>query len=683
MSEAFRSVIPFFPDFRGALVFFDLSGTLVEQDAHLLDKYKDTLLLLGAEAGRIVLVTGQSEEDPQVEEVCRFFVEESPVSFVAYVTRGGLRLVKRGAVLEKDPAYLEETCLDEWQQRSLGAAIDAVLSRSGLTPFIPVQCIDGVALRVNLPPSDRPAFVDATTRQLARDGLRGFQVIIEGRTSVFIMRQGVGKRKAVEFELRAFIRQEPGARAYFFGNEFNERGNDREVATIPHLHMMPLGPYDAFSEGTAVQAVGHTPDDLYAFLRCYLRSNRGVERRLSVVFISLGGTKIQMGAITEQSEYTSDDEIYWRGEADFAGSVDDEEPASFCDALGQRAEDFLTKRGYEWADVGRVGIGFPGPHSGGLWYSNNLPAAFRAGVNLEDAFRETITRRTNAQPPAVVRVVFDAQCDAGGELFHARGRFFQAGGRVGRAVVLNVATGIAAGLIRDGRVLVGDTDFETHLGSTYDGGAGQIGRHLWYDLHKKTWAYHYCAGGATPTVHGAVRMTEYLSGPALAGRLLVMLGRAETLPATGWKEGPVSLEVLHDVYTMLAAEPDITKRTQQVRRSGHRLSSALLTWADDVYRRESPASAASCIGRLAQTVAEEWGAAFRVWADAPGWSPYLRRIVLTGGVGIRFLVKSDSVPEKSYLDMLRKEVGPGITVERSQLSDSTERGVYLFLRQPR
>lgn len=683
MPEKLRSAPLWFPDFRGALLFFDLSGTLVEQDAQISEHYKDTLLRLSAEAGQIVLVTGQSEDDPQVAAVCRFFVDETPVAFVAYVTRGGMRLVKRGSGLEKDLAYLEENRLDLSLQQALRAAITDTLTRNGLTPFIAVQCIDDVAMRVNLPPSDRPVFIDAMTKQLASAGLHGFQAVIEGRTSVFIMRRGVGKKKAVVFEMQLFLQHTPTAHAYFFGNEFNKDGNDHEVSDIPNLNLMPLGPYESIPETAAVQAIGHTPEDLYAFLRCTLPAKREADRSVPVVFISLGGTKIKIGAIDEHAQYTSEPEIYWRSEADFSEAIDDQIPARFCDVLVQRSEAFLSRRGYQWADVGTVGMGFPGPRSDGRWYSNNLTAAFREGVPLEDAFCQAITRRTQTSAPAAVRVVFDAQCDAGGELFHQQGRLFQSQQRGGRAVVLNVATGIAAGIIRDGRVLISDTDFATYVGSPYDGGAGQIGRHLWYHLEMQAWKYHYRARGATPVVPGAVRMTEYLSGPALAGRLLVMMGQAKALPQETWKHAHVPLQELYDLYNTLSVEPDIATGSQHVRRSGNLFSSALLSWADEVYRLGSPATAAACIGQFARTIAQELGAAIKVWAEAPRWRPFLRCLILTGGVGIRFLASSDSRPEDSFLGMLRKALGPEITVERSQLVDSTARGAPLFFRQPR
>ena len=671
-------------DFVESIVFFDLAGTLIEPDARLSERRKHELRRFSAFPRRIVLVTGQSSDDPQVQEISRLFVVETAVEFSAYVTRGGLRLVKRGANLEPDPQYALETRLDESLQGVVREAIGEVLSRTDLQPLFPVKCVDDVAMRVNLAPGARLAFTAAMKAWVAQSGLSGLQVVAEGRTSVFVMRREVGKRKAVLFELDDIARQFPRVKAYYFGNEFHEGGNDREVSDISNLRLMALGDAALVPHKDRTRIIGQSPDDLYAFIGQTMKPACETTHKLPVVFVSLGGTKFQFGALTRQSERLTTDEIKWRGEADFMACLRDENPSPFCDALARRVGRFLRENGCDWADVCIVGMGFPGPCTDGRWQSFNLTRAFGNGVELGPEFDRAVRRLATVSCAARTRVVFDAQCDAGGEVYHPLGRLYELSQGAPReeAVVINVATGIAAGFVKSGMILITDDDFANGVFPGYDAGAGQIGRHLWYRRQERQWEYHYCPRGGIPSVDGAIRMTEYLSGPALAARLLLRVGESDSLPRPEeWQADAVELDEVLRTFGSLVNEPDPVKRSQHLRQGAHPLSSAVLRWADQVYGGGRPAAAARCIGLFAQEVADDFAAALRTWAAAPGWEPFLRRVVLTGGVGLHFLASADSGPAKSFLAMLMSAL-PGQVIQRSRLTDSAERGAYLFRRQP-
>jgi hypothetical protein len=416
-----------------------------------------------------------------------------------------------------------------------------------------------------------------------------------------------------------------------------------------------------------------------------MKSNHNSQPALPVVFVSLGGTKLKVAAITHDSQLLTDAEVHWRSEPEFAACLDEEGATGFCDALARLVGAFLEKRRHGWADVGLIGVGLPGPRIRERWHSFNLTKAFESGVELEEEFARAVGGLTG-EPAPLVRVAFDAQCDAGGELYHPSGRLNtspQAERQAGAAVV-NVATGIAAGVIKRGKVLITDEDFSNHVAPPYDGGAGQVGRHLWWHSEPGEWRYHYVPEGGVPAVSGAVRMTEYLSGPALAARLLWLLGHNQRLPGLrDWAYPGVAVEEVRDVWKKLREETDVTKRSQFLRQSDRPLSTALLIWADQMYASSHPAERASVIlQNFAREIAGEFAAALRAWAAAPGWEPLLRRVVLTGGVGIHFLASSDSDPRRSFLAMLNDGLPPGATVQRSQLTDSAERGAYLFLRQP-
>ena len=671
------------PDFSDSLVFFDLAGTLIEPDARLSKTRKDDLRWFSSSPSRIVLVTGQSSDDPQVKEICQLFVAETTVQFVAYVTRGGLRLVKRGANLEKDSQYASETFLDESLQGDLCAGISKVLSEEGLQPIIPVKCVDDVAMRVNLASGDRPRFTAAMRAWLSQAGLSGLQVVVEGRTSVFIMRQDVGKRKAVVFEKEDIARQAPLVKAYYFGNEFQQEGNDREVLDISDLHVMVLGDAVLLSDNAPVQSIGRSPADLYAFIRPVMKSDCDIRHKIQVMFVSLGGTKLKFAALNWRSELLTGDEIQWRGETDFIACLPEEDPSHFCDALARRVSSFLRENGGDWTDVRIIGMGLPGPCQDGRWQSFNLTRAFECGVELGPEFDHAVQRLTGEACSARTRVVFDAQCDAGGEVYHPLGRLHESPRSTPceGAAVINVATGIAAGFVKEGKVLITDEDFSTGVCPDYDGGAGQIGRHLWYRPHDMQWEYHYCPRGGIPSVNGAIRMTEYLSGPALAARLLLHLGRENRLPSHDeWRNDKAELDEVLQTFDSLRTEPDMVKRSKILRQVGQPLSTAVLIWADGVHSTGWPEAAAGSITRFAQQVATDFAAALQRLTAAPGWEPFLRHVVLTGGVGVHFLASSDFDPAKSFLVMLKRAL-PTKLIQRSRLTDGAERGAYLFMHQ--
>ncbi len=253
------------------VVFFDLSGTLVEVDRRLLPERVDLLRRLGRRTRRIVLVTGQPFDDPQVQELVDVFEGADAPNFVAYTTRGGLRLAQLQGGLERDLAYLERTAIPIDLRRRALAEIDRALTSCGLHPLCPVKLLDDVAIRVNLPSAERVLFASFLTAHFASAGLPGLQVVTEGRTSVFTMLKGIGKRQSVLFEM-SFDRGASGRVRYlYFGNEV-ERGNDREVLGIPHLEVYALGPCGPLPQGVHCQTIGTEPEHLYALIEEFLRT---------------------------------------------------------------------------------------------------------------------------------------------------------------------------------------------------------------------------------------------------------------------------------------------------------------------------------------------------------------------------------------------------------------------------
>ncbi len=407
-----------------------------------------------------------------------------------------------------------------------------------------------------------------------------------------------------------------------------------------------------------------------------------MSQRLSVVCLSLGGTKLEVGALTRGGRFFSSPPLIWRRDSTFGDCVDDPGPGRFCRALAKWVADFLEQQGFALSDAATLGIPFPGPRKGELWFSNNLTRVFIQGVALEREMNRAVTALTGSGGPRA-RVVFDAQCDAGGELYHPDGRLTSF--RQGGATVLNVATGIAAGFVRDSRVLVTDGDFERRISPAYDSGGGQLGRHLWYYPETREWTYHYRPKGRTPHLPApAARMTEWLAGPALAARLLHHLGQEDLPRRSDWTVSAVTFSRLREVQSeirrrWLAGEPASSAR--YLRGIPDALSGAALAWADEVASSERPADLASQIVDFGREIAVDFAGALRAWMASPGWQLFGGRIVLTGGAGIRFLAGCDAMPEKSFLRRLAGHLPAHCYIERSLLHGATEREAYFFYRQ--
>lgn len=251
-----------------AVLFFDLAGTLVNVDGSLQSDHRDILVGTARKAKGTVLVTGQDSQDPQVRELLSIFEQEEGVSFFAYTTRGGIRLRRSGRAFESDPEYTKETRLNEATSEKTFMAIESLLGVRRLTPLIPIALLDGVAVRVNLPPSERPDFAGDLRAELIKRDISSLQVVIEGRTSIFVTRKGVGKRLAVAFELDRLARRRASKSnmACYFGNEFVQvDGNDREILGLP-LEVFAVGGCGNAVPGVQCWPIGEGPEAVYRLL---------------------------------------------------------------------------------------------------------------------------------------------------------------------------------------------------------------------------------------------------------------------------------------------------------------------------------------------------------------------------------------------------------------------------------
>ena len=256
------------PEFRaGVAMFFDLAGTLVERDAPFSPDCKAIIRRLTERIGQFVLVTGQPSDDPQVQEVFSTFGEHVDANVVIYTTSGGARFAQSRGRFEKDLCYEASTALEEQLFRQVEILVAESLTATALAPLIPVTRLDQVAVRINLDPSERARFVDRLRWALNSTCPTQLDAVIEGRTSVYVMRRGINKKHAVEHELEVASAAHGVQASYYFGDEV-DRGNDRQLLDVPNLSVVALcSKRDASNLPAYVEVLGRRPQDLYKFLR--------------------------------------------------------------------------------------------------------------------------------------------------------------------------------------------------------------------------------------------------------------------------------------------------------------------------------------------------------------------------------------------------------------------------------
>ncbi len=642
---------------QGCLLFFDLAGTLMSREGRPSAHQSQLLVDVGRRAERVVLVTGQSGDDPQVQFLMDCLGSQPEADFVAYTTRGMRRWVRSGDSYSTDDEYLPNARMDTTEADLLIGEIELLLADTDIPCLTGPRWVDECAVRTHVDPS----LVERTVEVL-RANLADYEVVSEGRTSVFAMHPGFSKRQAVEHELAL---AEPGIAALYFGNELAE-GNDREVLDIPRVRARAIGRCGAPAASHCV-SLGDGVSDLYDVL------DRSVTK-CPVLCLGLGGTKVQLGAITSSGGFISEPEIHWR---QMIANVRD--AATFTNWLAELVADFLTGHDIDWRDIGVVGVPFPGPERDGHWYSNNLTEDFRDGVRLGDLLARAIQDHAGKRTPAV-RVVFDAQCDAGGELYQPLGRLR---GHMETAMVLNLATGVAAGFISRGRVLTSAEDFSQEVHPSFDSGMGQLGRHLWWNDHSKQWEYHPAQRGETPTLADSMsRMTDRLGGPALAARLLRQAARMGAV-----QEMSAALDICPSLQELASdvARRSVAGAAAVMRRQPSMLTRTLMQWVDEAYVGRGTTAAVECAERFVEKIVSDLAGAISAWQlaeveDTRPWERFAKRIVLTGGTGIHFLASSNGIEDRDLCIRLRTHLN-GANIDRSQLTNAVERESHIFLHQ--
>lgn len=148
-----------------------------------------------------------------------------------------------------------------------------------------------------------------------------------------------------------------------------------------------------------------------------------------VVGVDVGGTKVRVAVATRDGDVLGESEA----PTELAGGAD---------LADQVATMVVEVAGGRWADVAGVGVGAPGaldPATGRIAYSQNIPGM--DAIDLPGLLRSRLDRP--------VEVANDVNLAAMGEHWAGHGRGCD------DLVVVAVGTGIGAGIISGGRLLVG------------------------------------------------------------------------------------------------------------------------------------------------------------------------------------------------------------------------------------
>ncbi len=240
----------------GAVLFFDLAGTLVEQDATVTERVGHTLQAVGQRVERLIMVTGQPRGDYQVEAMLTLLATCRRAES-AYVTRGGVRVFRNEGAFRPDTDYVCRFELDADIVDWIRSAISKVLAETAIKPLIPVSILDGVTVRINVAPEERIRLIAAL-----RPRLVGLQVEAEGRTSVYISKKQMGKDTAVRYELGRTAADGP---VYFLGNEVAQ-GNDRSVLGVAGVEVLAVGECGIVPPNAKCCTIAHSVEEVLNLL---------------------------------------------------------------------------------------------------------------------------------------------------------------------------------------------------------------------------------------------------------------------------------------------------------------------------------------------------------------------------------------------------------------------------------
>ena len=321
------------------------------------------------------------------------------------------------------------------------------------------------------------------------------------------------------------------------------------------------------------------------------------------IAVSFGGTKIAVAIVDASTSgiVCRTARIEWRDDPAWSPATP---LGSLLDLVANHASKCLDRTGLGIADTRHVGLAWPGP---GRYSEGMLEATFVPGCETSQPVHELMLRALRDRcgcPVGHLGVTsrLDVSARAVGELRMPRGAVHAIQGHARTdTIVLNIATGIAGCIVRNGSAM----SSMGGLGETY----GQWGRYLLKDDKTGDWSWSPTADGSVPEhdLSSKVRFTRLCGGPALARRF------AES-PSMRSGVTPELAETAQSLLGVSGRHPGLER--------------AVL----ETISRHAYANGGSTRGLVVEA-GHDVGAALGCLYSSLGMDPTKQAVVLTGGIG--------------------------------------------------
>jgi len=354
--------------------------------------------------------------------------------------------------------------------------------------------------------------------------------------------------------------------------------------------------------------------------------------------ISIGGTNAQSSLVFLDTPALSRVSPRWQWARDPAIEVH-----GLLRGVVEQSLDLMRAVGIGWAELGSISIAWPGPGRDGMFEATFIPGC-EMRQPVANMLRSLLAERHGVDCAIpTVNVYLDALARSAGETWNG-------GGLRGadRGLLINIATGIAGGLVLDGQVVLAHSE----LGEYY----GQFGRYLILDTSTERWSWRPTTDGSVPSLGKTeVRWTRLSAGPALAPRVARWLQEhGHALPPTP-KPG---LELFGDARNA---------RTER----------ALL----ELITKAALSKPSGPAGVFADAVASEWAGAICCLLEGLRLDGAVR-IVLAGGVGENLFLPLFGERDL-WLNCLSAKIGrKDVQLSRSTLGVNAEITGLAVLAQP-
>ncbi|HEY1254181.1 MAG TPA: hypothetical protein VGF01_05330 [Terracidiphilus sp.] len=339
--------------------------------------------------------------------------------------------------------------------------------------------------------------------------------------------------------------------------------------------------------------------------------------------VSVGGSKCAFAVVgaTSRAVLARSGRVEWTG-------LGINTLEGFMAMLAGEFQKLLEGAGIDSSRTDAVGVAWPGPQLGGLFQATFIPGCRTpqpVALLLQRALARTVSPRFES---VSVCVMLDAVARAAGETTPGGALDFSPATGFASGMLVNIATGIAGGIVCQGRPLFSHPEF----GKNY----GQFGRFLFLETGTGSWVWRPAQDGFVP-LHpaGEIRWTRQSAGPALASRIARWCFERRIGTQNVDEEVREALRHYRTEPSSRHADYEIT----------------LLRWAST----EAAQHPTGPMAEFVELVASEIGGALRVLLHV-FQSDRIGRIVLAGGVGENFgcvYGRSDD----PFLDRVEKDLG--------------------------